>query len=84
VSTFLEALFDFVSTRLARFSAPPSLGPELGPESTLDAELAALPRAELQETLVDLALLVGEQALRRPNDIRMKHVFFSVFVFCIK
>jgi hypothetical protein len=47
VSTFLEALFDFVSTRLAKFSAPPSLGPELGPESILDAELAALPRAEL-------------------------------------
>ena len=84
VSTFLEALFDFVSTRLARFSAPPNPGPGLGPVNGLDQELAALPRAELQETLVDLALFVGEQALRRPNDIRMKHVFFSVFVFCVK
>ena len=80
----MEALFDFVSTRLAKFNAPPSLGSPIGPESSLDADLAALPRAELQETLVDLALLIGEQALRRPNDIRMKHVFFSVFVFCIK
>ena len=49
-----------MSTRLARFNAPPSLGPPLGPDSSLDAELAALPRAELQETLVDLALLIGE------------------------
>ena len=60
VSTFLEPLFDFVSTRLVRFSAPPSPGPALGPASELDKELAALPRAELQETLVDLALFVGE------------------------
>ena len=73
-----------MSTRLARFSAPPSPGPGLEPAGALDKELEALPRAELQETLVDLALFVGEQALRRPNDIRMKHVFFSVFVFCVK
>lgn len=60
VSTFLEALFDFVSTRLASLSAPPSPGPGLGPACGLDKELEALPRAELQETLVDLALFVGE------------------------
>jgi len=55
----LEALFDFVSTRLAKFSAPPSPGPLNGCQSGIDKELAALPRAELQETLVDLALFVG-------------------------
>jgi hypothetical protein len=84
VCTFLEAAFDFVSSRLTRFSAPESQGQGLYPEQELDAELAALPKAELQETLVDLALFVGEQALLRPSDIRAKHVFFSVFVFCVK
>ena len=49
-----------------------------------DQGLAALPRAEHQETLVELVLFVGRQALLRPTDIRMKHVFFSVFVFCVK
>jgi len=84
VGTFLEALFDFVSARLTRFSAPPSPIPTITPESSVDRDLEALPRAELQETLVELALFVGRQALLRPNDIRMKHVFFSVFVFCVK
>lgn len=58
--------------------------PALAPETSVDRDLEALPRAELQETLVELALFVGRQALLRPNDIRMKHVFFSVFVFCVK
>ena len=84
MSTFLEALFDFVSSRLAKLSSPASPGPALGLDSGPDKELAALPKAELRETLVDLALFVGEQALRRPNDIRMKHVCFSVLVFCVK
>jgi hypothetical protein len=59
VGTFLEALFDFVSARLTRFSAPPSPIPTLAPESSVDRDLEALPRAELQETLVELALFVG-------------------------
>lgn len=84
VGSFLEALFDFVSGHLTRFSAPSCPIPALTPPVCEDAGLAALPRAELQETLVELALLVGRQALLRPSDIRMKHVFFSVFVFCVK
>lgn len=47
VCTFLEAAFDFVSSRLTRFSAPESQGQGLYPEQELDAELAALPKAEL-------------------------------------
>lgn len=84
VGTFLEALFDFVSAHLTKFSVPPSPIPTLASKSYEDEVLASLPRAELQETLVELALFVGRQALLRPTDIRMKHVFFSVFVFCVK
>lgn len=59
VGTFLEALFDFVSARLTKFGAPPCPVPSLEPKSGVDAGLDALPRAELQETLVELALFVG-------------------------
>ena len=59
VGTFLEALFDFVSEHLTRFSAPACPIPSLAPPICEDEGLAALPRAELQETLVELAHIVG-------------------------
>ena len=82
--TFLEACFDFVSAKLSKYNSPQEPGPSIGNEDPLADELAALPKQELQEALVDLILHVGEQALKRPHDIRAKHIFFSVFVFCVK
>jgi hypothetical protein len=83
VCTFLEAAFDFVSAKLSKYNSPEELGPKHNDEP-LAAELEVLPKQELQEALVDLALHVGEEAVRRPHDIRAKHIFFSVFVFCVK
>ena len=84
VCTFLEAAFDYVSERLRRYSQEEEIGPPTGEDEPLADEINALPRQELQEALVDLALHIGEQALKRPHDIRAKHIFFSVFVFCVK
>lgn len=60
VCAFLECAFDFVQSRLTKLSAPENPGPASINESEIENELAALPKAELQEALVDLALLVGE------------------------
>ena len=68
------------------FNKPVGEGPgeKLLTINKLDQRLAKIPTAELQDTLQKLTLIIAEKALSRKNDQRMKHLFFSIFIYCIK
>lgn len=40
--------------------------------------------AKIQEALQRKLLTIGEQCLLRANDVRVKHTFFGIFIFCIQ
>jgi len=52
--------------------------------SKQDKRLAKLPFKNLQEAMQGLILSIGEQTLKHSNDTKVKHTFFSVFMFCMQ
>lgn len=51
--------------------------------SKQDQRLSKLSFLKVQEIMQKKLLAIGEQCLHRANDIRVKHTFFSVFMYCI-
>jgi hypothetical protein len=81
-----EIFFAFIAKKMRIFNKPVGEGPgeKLLTTNKLDQRLAKIPTAELQDTLQKLTLIIAEKALSRKNDQRMKHLFFSIFIYCIK
>ena len=49
-----------------------------------DRKLGKNPYIKIQETMQKKLFSIGEQCLHRANDIRVKHTFFGVFMYCIQ
>jgi hypothetical protein len=82
-SYLLEIFFGYIVKKMKLFNKPME-NEKLLSFNALDQRLAKIPTSELQDTIQKLALMIGEKALSKKNDQRMKNLFFSVFIFCIK
>ena len=86
VAHFLEVFLEYLMLKTEVF--------DLGNENTgkvprcglgrQDCRLAKLPFKDLQETMQRLILEIGLQTLKQSNDVKVKHTFFAVFIFCIQ
>ena len=85
--TFIELFFEYTKRKLAIFDTKFE---EKGHDSFFgltkqDKRLATvLPFSKIQEALQKKLLAIGEQCLQRANDVRVKHTFFGIFIFCIQ
>jgi hypothetical protein len=83
----LECFFTFLTDKMRIFNRPLLEGQSeqvLLSTNKLYQTLAKVPVPNLQDAIQKLCLLIGERALSKKNDARMKNLFFSVFIFCIK
>ena len=81
---FLEIFFGFIVKKMRVFNRAFEDGEKILSQNKLDIMLSEIPTPDLQDTIQKLALLIGEKALSKKNDLKMKNLFFSVFIFCIK
>lgn len=80
----LEVFFNFLVKKMRVFNRTFEPGDTLLSTDKVDLALSKIPVPELQDAIQKFSLAIGEQALSRKNDLRMKNLFFSVFIFCIK
>ena len=82
---FLSSFFDYLKVKTEVFDVKNENENEV-PRCCLskqDKRLARLPFKDLQEAMQTLIQIIGEQTLKHSNDNKVKHTFFSVFMFCI-
>ena len=82
---FLDAFFEYLKVKTEVFDVKNENEEEV-PRCCLsqqDRRLAKLSFKELQEAMQGLILSIGEQTLKHSNDTKVKHTFFSVFMFCM-
>ena len=79
----LELFFSYIVKRMRVFNKNMD-GVKILSSNPIDQRLAKIPTPDLQDTIQKLVLSIGEKALSKRNDQRMKNLFFSVFVYCIK
>lgn len=83
---FLDAFFEYLKVKTEVFDVKNENDDEV-PRCCLsnqDKRLAKLPFKDLQEAMQNLLLSIGEQTLKHSNDTKVKHTFFSVFMFCMQ
>ena len=81
---FLEIFFGFIVKKMRVFNRSIDPKEKLLTMDSNDLRFAKIPAPDLQDAIQKLSLMIGEKALGRKNDLRMKNLFFSVFIFCIK
>jgi len=79
----LEIFFNYINKKMKIFNKSTDKIETLT-TNELDRRLAKLPTPDLHQTLLNIALTIGEKALSKVNDNRMKNLFFAIFVFCVK
>jgi len=82
----LDTFFEYLKVKTEVFDVKNENENEV-PRSCLskqDKRLAKLPFKDLQEAMQGLILSIGEQTLKHSNDNKVKHTFFSVFMFCMQ
>ncbi len=80
----LDLFFGFLVRKMRVFNRALNEGERILSTDKVDQALARLPSPDLQEAIQKVALMIGEKALSKKNELRMKNLFFSVFIFCIK
>ena len=80
----LEIFFNFINSKMRVFNKSIDSPDALLSNNETDRRLAKIPAPELQYALQILTLSIGQRALARRNDLRMKNLFQAVFVYCIK
>lgn len=80
----LEIFFGFIVKKMKVFNRSLNEGEKILSQDKIDIALSKIPTPDLQDAIQKLALSIGEKALSKKNDLRMKNLFFSVFIFCIK
>ena len=82
----MDTFFEYLKVKTEVFDVKNENENEV-PRSCLskqDKRLAKLPFKDLQEAMQGLILSIGEQTLKHSNDNKVKHTFFSVFMFCMQ
>eukprot|EP00347_Sterkiella_histriomuscorum_P010775 403374964 len=79
----LEIFYGYINSKMRIFNKAMETEPILSMNEA-DQRFAKIATPDLQDALQKLTLAIGSKALSKRNDLRMKNLFFSVFVFCVK
>jgi hypothetical protein len=85
VTTYLDMFFCYIKRTLPMFNPKNEGSSEMRFGLTeSEKRLAKLPFQKVQETMQKKLFTIGEQCLHRANDMKVKHTFFGVFMFCMQ